>query len=166
MGHNGDSRNRRSGGLGAMVWGALVGILVVEAILDIVLLPADEVLIPAEGIGDTIYVLVVVGGALATRPKGGRQIRSADRGVLGRGLRSHQMGAHSWIGLAAIWGATIGSALFDEWFAIHHPLLSILFLAPALVLTLIFGFVALVWTIGTLISAGRTRYVQSRQVGP
>ena len=42
-------------------------ILVVEAIMDIVLLPADEALIPADIIGDAALLAIMVMGALMSR---------------------------------------------------------------------------------------------------
>jgi len=42
-------------------------ILVVEAIMDIVLLPADEVLVPADVIGDAALLAIMVMGALMSR---------------------------------------------------------------------------------------------------
>jgi len=42
-------------------------ILIVEAIMDIVLAPADEVLIPADIIGDAALLAIMVMGALMSR---------------------------------------------------------------------------------------------------
>jgi len=42
-------------------------ILAVEAIMDIVLLPADEVLVPADVIGDAALLAIMVMGALMSR---------------------------------------------------------------------------------------------------
>jgi len=42
-------------------------ILIVEAIMDIVLAPADEVLIPADVIGDAALLAIMVMGALMSR---------------------------------------------------------------------------------------------------
>jgi len=42
-------------------------ILVVEAIMDIVLLPADEVLVPADIIGDAALLAIMIMGALTSR---------------------------------------------------------------------------------------------------
>ena len=42
-------------------------ILVVEAIMDVVLLPADEVLVPADVIGDAALLAIMVMGALMSR---------------------------------------------------------------------------------------------------
>jgi len=42
-------------------------ILIVEAIMDIVLLPADEVLVPADVIGDAALLAIMVMGALMSR---------------------------------------------------------------------------------------------------
>ena len=42
-------------------------ILIVEAIMDIVLAPADEVLIPADVIGDAVLLAIMVMGALMSR---------------------------------------------------------------------------------------------------
>jgi len=42
-------------------------ILIVEAIMDIVLLPADEFLVPADVIGDAALLAIMVMGALMSR---------------------------------------------------------------------------------------------------
>jgi len=42
-------------------------ILIVEAIMDIVLAPADEVLVPADVIGDAALLAIMVMGALVSR---------------------------------------------------------------------------------------------------
>ena len=42
-------------------------ILIVEAIMDIVLAPADEVLVPADVIGDAALLAIMVMGALMSR---------------------------------------------------------------------------------------------------
>ena len=42
-------------------------LLMVEAIMDIVLAPADEVLIPADVIGDAAMLAILVIGALTSR---------------------------------------------------------------------------------------------------
>jgi hypothetical protein len=42
-------------------------ILIVEAVMDIVLAPADEVLIPADVIGDAALLAIMVMGALMSR---------------------------------------------------------------------------------------------------
>jgi len=42
-------------------------LLIVEAIMDIVLAPADEVLIPADVIGDAAMLAILVIGALTSR---------------------------------------------------------------------------------------------------
>jgi len=42
-------------------------LLIVEAIMDIVLAPADEVLIPADVIGDAAMLAILVVGALTSR---------------------------------------------------------------------------------------------------
>jgi len=42
-------------------------ILIMEAVMDIVLAPADEVLIPADIIGDAALLAIMVMGALMSR---------------------------------------------------------------------------------------------------
>jgi len=42
-------------------------LLIVEAIMDIVLAPADEVLIPADIIGDAAMLAIIIVGALTSR---------------------------------------------------------------------------------------------------
>jgi len=44
-----------------------LGVLVVEAIMDIVLLPADEILVPADVIGDAAMFAILVMNELMSR---------------------------------------------------------------------------------------------------
>jgi len=43
------------------------GLLIVEVIMDIILLPADEVLVPADVIGDAAMLAILVMGGLMSR---------------------------------------------------------------------------------------------------
>lgn len=44
-----------------------IPILIIETIMTVIFLPADEVLVPAEVIGDAAMLALVVGASLATR---------------------------------------------------------------------------------------------------
>lgn len=44
-----------------------IPLLLIEVVADVVLLPADEVIIPAEAIGDAAMLALVIGASLATR---------------------------------------------------------------------------------------------------
>ena len=43
------------------------GLLIIEVIMDIILLPADEVLVPADMIGDAAMLAIMVMGGLMSR---------------------------------------------------------------------------------------------------
>ena len=161
------STHNRTGGAAKALWAFLGTLLVLEAIIDIIALPADEVLIPGEAIMDGIIALVAVIDMVGTRFRGSRQIRASRRGILGRGLRSNRLGAaHSWIAEVVVWGAFAGMVVYAWWFSIHHPILWILVGLPALIVIGIVGLVALTWTIGSLLVRQRNGgYRQSRQVG-
>ncbi len=124
---SGKGKNARSGG-----WGHLVGlfftILVVELVLDVVLLPADEVLVPGELIGDALFLAVAVGGtALSSMRGGSRPIRSSQNRSLRRGNQRGVTG----FGAATVlgyWVFVIAILLFQWWFAVHHPILQVLLL--------------------------------------
>ena len=124
---SGKGKNARSGG-----WAHLVGlfftILVVELVLDVVLLPADEVLVPGELIGDALFLAVAVGGtALSSMRGGSRPIRSSRNRSLRRGNQRGVTG----FGAATVlgyWVFVIAILLFQWWFAVHHPILQVLLL--------------------------------------
>ena len=145
---------RWTGGGWSHVWAVLGSLLVLEVILDIVLLPADEVLVPGEAVGDVLYIAFAVVSMLANRPGSGRQIRTTSgngRGVVGRGLRQSQRAAqHTWIGVVAIWTFLLVNLGLQWWFLIHHPILSILLLPFTVIFDVIVGILCLVWTFGLL----------------
>lgn len=145
---------RRTGGSWAHVWAVLGSLLVLEAILDIVLLPADEVLVPGEAVGDVLYIAFAAASMLANRPASGRQIRTTSgraRGVVGRGLRqSRRAVQHTWVGVVAIWSFLLVNLGLQWWFLIHHPILSILLLPFTVIFDVIVGILCLIWTLGLL----------------
>ena len=113
---------------GAHLVGLFFTILVVELVLDVVLLPADEVLVPGELIGDALFLAVAVGGtALASMRGGSRPIRSSRNRSLRRGNQRGVTG----FGAATVlgyWVFVIAILLFQWWFAVHHPILQVLLL--------------------------------------
>ncbi|MGH9030416.1 MAG: hypothetical protein ACRDV4_12480 [Acidimicrobiales bacterium] len=122
---SGKGRNARTGG-----WAHLVGlfftILVVELVLDIVLLPADEVLVPGELIGDALFLAVAVGGTIVSGSGSGRPIRTPRS----RSLRRRNRRGTTGFGAATVlgyWVFVIAILLFQWWFSVHHPILQILF---------------------------------------
>ncbi len=125
--------SRRGSGIGAFL-GVFVLVLLIEVVLDIFLLPADVVLVPAEVIGDALFFTVgIIGAWKGTSSNSGRQIGGPKRAVRGsrRGtLRFHhnrraigggQVGmiAGVWLLFAAVLG-------FQWWWSIHHPYLQII----------------------------------------
>lgn len=156
----GKGKNARGGG-----WAHLVGlfftILVVELVLDVLLLPADEVLVPGELIGDALFLVVAVGGtALSSLRGSGRPIRSSPRRSLRRG---NQRGV-SGFGAATVlgyWVFVIAILLFQWWFAVHHPILQILLFVFELVFDVLLFLGGLLVTILALVG----RSSGYRQVG-
>jgi hypothetical protein len=124
---SGKGKNARSGGWAHLV-GLFLTILVVELVLDVVLLPADEVLVPGELIGDALFLAVAVGGtALSSMRGGSRPIRSSRNRSLRRGNQRGVTG----FGAATVlgyWVFVIAILLFQWWFAVHHPILQVLLL--------------------------------------
>ena len=149
-----EGSTRRTGGGWSHVWAVLGSLLVLEVILDIVLLPADEVLVPGEAVGDVLYIAFAAVSMFANRPGSGRQIRTTSgsgRGVVGRGLRQSQRAAqHTWIGVVAIWSFLLVNLGLQWWFLIHHPILSILLLPFTVIFDVIVGILCLIWTFGLL----------------
>ena len=134
---SGPSTRRGPGLFGFM--GVFLTILVIEIFLDIVLLPADEVLIPAELIGDALFFTVALIGAWrGNAASSGRQIgqsraittsarvvRRNRRGVVGR-LRGSQRGAlsgHQGGLIAGVWLLFAAVLGFQWWWSIHRPIL-------------------------------------------
>ena len=175
----GSSPQRRGGSLGGFV-GIFLTVLVIEFFLDIVLLPADEVLVPAELIGDALFFTVALIGAWRGNaassgrqvgssraiPTTARVVRGNKRGTVGRMRRSrraalsgHQVGliAGIWLLFAAVLG-------FQWWWSIHHPILQLLTLPFEVVFDLIGILVSIVVTVIALTGA-RPGQTVGRQIG-
>ncbi len=148
------------GGTGA-IWATLTAILVVEAILDVLLLPADEILIPAEAVGDVLYLAVVLAGTFASDRRTGRQIRSP-RGAVGLRRSGRGIGG-SGIAVVGFWAFFLAILGFQLWFAIHHPVLTILLFVFELGFDLVLLVVGIVLTAGYFLAP---RADSGRQVGP
>ena len=161
--------SRRGPGLGAFM-GVFLTVLLIELLLDVVLFPADEVLVPAEVIGDALFFTVGILGAWRGRgassgPQIGgssrshattttaRVVRGNRRGTLRfhrnrRALSGGQVGliAGIWLLFAAILG-------FQWWWSIHHPILQILTLPFEIVFDLLGVVVSVVVTVFALTGA-------------
>ena len=171
--------NRRGPGIGAFL-GVFVTVLLIELVLDVVLLPADEVLVPAELIGDALFFTVgIIGawrgsGASSGREVGGPKRRHAittsgrtlgnRRGTFGirrnrRGLSGGQVGliAGIWLLFAAVLG-------FQWWWSIHHPILQVLTLPFEILFDILGILVSVVVTIFALTGA-RPGAGTAREVG-
>ncbi len=149
----GSPPQRRGGGLGGFM-GVFVTILVIELLLDVVLFPADEVLVPAELIGDALFFTVALigmwkGGAssgggrqVGASPKAraitttARVIRGNRRGVAGRG-RGHSLSGSQVGMIAGVWLLFAAVLGFQWWWSIHHPILQILTLPFEIIFDLI-----------------------------
>ncbi len=141
------------------IWGALSTILVIEAIVDVIGLPLDEVLIPMEAIGDTVFVVVALLGILGSNRGSGRQIASK-RGAVGL-RRSRRAIGGGGIAVIAFWMFFVAIVAFQWWFSIHHPILTVLLIFFELgfdAMMLLFGAVITVM----LLVGGRSS--SSRQV--
>ena len=164
---------RHAGGGGWGFLGLFFLILVVELVLDLILLPADEVLIPAEVIGDAVLFAGMIGGVvLSSRggsPSGTRRggsTRPALRGNRRATLRSSRRGV-SGLSLGLVLGAWSFFAailLFQWWFSIHHPLLTLLFLPFEILFDIVVVGVVVVLTLMSL-SGGRSGPSAGREVG-
>lgn len=164
-GDSGASRRGQGVGLGGFV-GLFFTLLVVEVVLDIVLLPADEVLVPAELIGDALFFAAALVATWVSSRKGqgpsGKQIGGRARPGL-RGNRRAVTG--SGIGIAV--GALLFFAAvlaFEWWFEIHHPIIAFLGLPFVILGDLVLGvlvFVAIAFGLTREPGAG-----SSRQLGP
>lgn len=152
---------RRGGGLGSLP-AAFGAILLVEILLDIFLLPADEVLIPAELVGDAIYLVAyfLVSWTGRSSPSGrslskGRRgtLNGNRRGVTGTGVAE----------IAAYWLFFVAILAFQWWFAIHHPILEILTLPFEVLFDVILVVGGVLVTIWALVSHRSQQ--SSRQLG-
>ena len=143
------------------IWALLAAILVVEVILDILLAPADEVLVPAEAIGDIAFIAVSLLSAFASSQGSGREIRSR-RGAVGRLHRSRRAIVSGGIAVIAFWAFFVAILVFQWWFSIHHPLLTVLLGIFELGFDLLFLLVGAVLTVGFLIAP---RADSGRRVG-
>jgi len=144
-GNSGASRRGGGVGLGAFT-GLFLTLLVVEVVLDIVLLPADEVLVPAELIGDALFFTAVLVASWVSARKGqgpsGRQVGGRSRPAL-RGNRRAVTG--SGVGIAV--GALLFLAAvlaFEWWFEIHHPIIAFFGLPFVILGDLVLGILVLV----------------------
>ena len=176
----GSPPQRRGSGLGGFL-GVFVTILVIELLLDVVLFPADEVLIPAEVIGDALFFTVaLIGMWKGTGSSGGgrqvgaspkaraitttaRVIRGNRRGVSGRG-RGHSLSGGQVGMIAGIWLLFAAVLGFQWWWSIHHPILQLLTLPFEVVFDLIGILVSVFVTVFALTGA-RPGQPVSRQVG-
>lgn len=163
----GSGASRRGGGVGL---GGFVGLffmlLVVEVVLDIALLPADEVLVPAELIGDALFFAAALVAAWVSSRKGqgpsGRQVGGATRRSLRGNGRAVTGGG---IGIAV--GALLFLAAvlaFEWWFEIHHPIIAFFGLPFVILGDLVLGVLVLV-----VIAFGLTREPgpgSGYQIGP
>ena len=143
------------------IWATLTMILVVEAILDVVLLPADEVLVPAEAIGDIAFIAVSLLSVLASSRGTGREIHSR-RGAVGRLRRGRRGIGGSGIAVVGFWAFFLAILVFQWWFAIHHPILTVLLFVFEL------GFDLLLLVVGVILTAGfllSPRHDSGREVG-
>ena len=168
MAKSGVPASRRGPGIGAFL-GVFVTVLLIELVLDVVLFPADEVLVPAELIGDALFFTVGIigawkgGSASSGRqvggPKKGHAITTSARtigsrrGTLGlhrnrRGPSGGQVGliAGIWLLFAAVLG-------FQWWWSIHHPILQVLTLPFEILFDILGVLVSLVVTVFALTGA-------------
>jgi hypothetical protein len=121
----GKARNVRGSTEWAHVLGLFFTILIVELVLDVVLLPADEVLVPAELVGDALFLALGIGGTAFASWRGGRPIGNTKTRSLRRNRQA--ISTHGATLVIAYWAFVIAILLFQWWFAIHHPILQILF---------------------------------------
>lgn len=146
--------------------GLFLTILLVELVLDVVLFPADEVLVPAEVIGDALLLASIAGGTFfENRGSAGRQLGArGSRRSLGRNRR-----AVSGAGVGLILGAWlffVAILAFQWWFTIHHPILNILLLPLELLFDLVLFVVAVAVTIFGVVGGRGGRITEgSREVG-
>ncbi len=152
------SKHARSG-TGA-IWATLTTILVIEAILDIVLLPADEILVPAEAVGDVVFIGVSLLSTFASGKATGRQIGSR-RGAAG--LQRNRLGlGGSGVAVVGFWAFFLAILVFQWWFAVHHPVLTVLLFVFEL------GFDLLLLVVGIVLTAAfflAPRADSGREVG-
>lgn len=154
-----DGGKHARSGTGA-IWATLTTILVIEAILDILLLPADEILVPAEAVGDVVFIAVSLLSAFVSGKGAGREIGSR-RGVAGlRGNR--RASGSSGIAVVGFWAFFLAILVFQWWFAVHHPVLTILLFVFELGFDLPLLVVGLVLTAGFFLAP---RADSGREVG-
>ncbi len=160
--------SRGSGGAGAIL-GLFVTILIIEFVLDVVLFPADEVLVPAEVVGDALFLVVsILTLILGSRAGGGRQvggqraIRGSRRGVLrlqhdGRAVGGAGVGI-----IVAVWALFAAILGFQWWWSQHHPVLQVL----TLPFEIVFDLVGILFSIGvTFLVLVGGRGPSGREVG-
>ncbi len=145
-------------------------ILVLEFVLDIFLLPADVVIVPAELIGDALFFAVGIIGVMAGNRSSGRQIgasrpmlRSNRKGTLGLQHSRRAIsgaGAGTVVGVWLLFAAVLG---FQWWWSVHHPILQILTLPFELVFDLTAAMVSIVVTLAVLV--GHRGSAPGREVG-
>jgi len=164
-GSSGASGRRGGVGLGGFI-GLFFPLLIVEVILDIVLLPADEVLVPAELIGDALFFTAALVAAWVSSRRGqgpsGKQIGGRSRTAL-RGNRRAVTGPGIGIAVGALLFLAAVLA-FEWWFEIHHPIISFLGLPFVILGDLVLGVLVLV-----AVGFGLTREPGpggGRQLGP
>ncbi|HEV2317536.1 MAG TPA: hypothetical protein VGV89_08200 [Thermoplasmata archaeon] len=151
--------------MGGMV-GLFLTLLLVELVLDVVLFPADEVLVPAEVIGDALLLTsVAVGTFFGNRGSAGRQLGARGSRTSLRRNRRAVSGAGVGLILGA-WLFFVAILAFQWWFTIHHPILNILLLPLELLFDLVLFVVAVAVTIfGVVGGRGGSMAEGSREVG-
>ncbi len=150
--------------------GVFLTVLLIELVLDVVLFPADEVLVPAEVIGDALFFTVgILGAWRGGGANSGQQIGGSSRGraitTTGRVVRGNRRGTLRFhrdrralsggqVGLiAGIWLLFVAVLGFQWWWSIHHPILQILTLPFEIVFDVLGVIVSVVVTIFALTGA-------------
>ncbi|MHB8430186.1 MAG: hypothetical protein ACYDDZ_06600 [Acidimicrobiales bacterium] len=144
------SAGKHARGGTSAIWATLSVILIMEVILDLVLPPADPLLIPAEVIGDAAYVGVSLLGMMASNRSGGRQIGSR-RGAVGMGRNRRAFGGGG-IAVIGFWSFFLVILVFDWWFSIHHPILQILVFLPEVLFDALLFLIGIVLTLGFFVA--------------
>jgi hypothetical protein len=131
-------------------------LLVLELVLDVVLLPADEILVPTEVVVDLAVIAIpFIADALATRSSG--------RKIGGRWGAGKRRGSAGVFGLVVVWGV-VGALLLVEWYlSVHHPILSLLTALVWVPFDLLVVGVAILFSLWVAVDGVRAR--RSRQVG-
>ena len=172
---------RKGPGIGGFI-GIFFLVLLLELFLDVVLLPADEVLIPAEVLGDALFFTVGIIGAWrgsqcsgSGRQVGGsksraitttaRVVRGNRRGVLRlQGSRRAALSGGQVGLIAGIWLLFVAVIAFQWWWSIHHPILQLLTLPFEILFDILGVLVSVVVTVFTL-TGMRPGASGGRQVG-